>query len=67
MSTMTTQKKGSWLRGRQAASEDYPDITQEQIRRRAYEIYLRRKGKPGDPFQDWLQAEKELRGGFAGR
>ncbi len=36
--------------------------TQEQIRRRAYEIYLRRNGGPGDASVDWLQAECELRG-----
>jgi len=34
---------------------------EEQIRRRAYEIYLRRGGGPGDPLEDWLQAERELR------
>jgi hypothetical protein len=35
--------------------------TQEQIRVRAYEIYLRRKGGPGDAHSDWVQAERELR------
>lgn len=35
--------------------------TTEQIRQRAYEIYLSRGGAPGDEFQDWLQAESELR------
>ena len=34
--------------------------TQEQIRHRAYEIYLARGCAPGDPRQDWLQAEREL-------
>jgi hypothetical protein len=34
--------------------------TPEQIRRRAYEIYVSRKGAPGDEVQDWLQAEREL-------
>ncbi len=34
--------------------------TQEQIRARAYEIYLRRKGGPGDAMSDWKQAEREL-------
>jgi Protein of unknown function (DUF2934) len=33
--------------------------TPEQIRRRAYEIYLSRAS--GDEVQDWLQAEGELR------
>ena len=62
MSTIATQKKGSWLGGQQAAQADRPVvITEEQIKRRAHEIYLVRGGKPGDPLQDWLQAEKELR------
>ena len=35
--------------------------TLEQIRRRAYEIYLQRNGLPGDPEADWRQAEQEVR------
>ena len=35
-------------------------ITEDQIRARAYEIYLERNGEPGDPVEDWLQAEAEL-------
>jgi len=37
-------------------------ITEEQIRERAYQIYLARNGAPGDPTADWYQAERELRG-----
>jgi hypothetical protein len=32
----------------------------DQIRARAYEIYLRRDGRPGDPADDWFCAEREL-------
>jgi hypothetical protein len=32
----------------------------EEIRRRAYEIYLERDGLPGDELDDWLRAEREL-------
>lgn len=39
--------------------------TEEQIRRRAHEIYLQRNGAPGSPEADWLQAEAELRGRIA--
>lgn len=35
-------------------------ISEEQIRRRAYEIFQRRGGQPGDPTGDWLEAEREL-------
>ena len=34
---------------------------EEEIRRRAYEIYLERQGSPGDEHQDWLNAEREIR------
>ena len=34
--------------------------SQEEIRRRAYEIYLERNGLPGDELDDWLRAEREL-------
>jgi hypothetical protein len=32
----------------------------EEIRLRAYEIYLQRNGLPGDALDDWLRAEREL-------
>ena len=32
----------------------------EEIRLRAYEIYLQRGGLPGNELVDWLQAEGEL-------
>lgn len=35
--------------------------TPEQIRQRAYQIYLSRNEAPGDEVQDWLQAEREVR------
>jgi len=33
----------------------------EEIRRRAYELYLQRNGQAGDPNRDWLVAEREVR------
>jgi hypothetical protein len=39
-----------------------PAITDDDVRRRAQEIYLERGSKPGDELGDWLQAERELRG-----
>src|SRR2546425_3388701 len=32
----------------------------EEIRRRAYEIYLERDGLPGNELDDWHRAEREL-------
>jgi DUF2934 family protein len=34
---------------------------EEEIRRRAYELYLERGGMPGNPSQDWLVAEEQVR------
>jgi hypothetical protein len=33
---------------------------QEQIALRAYHIYLQRNGAPGNPFEDWTRAEREI-------
>ena len=33
----------------------------ERIRQRAYEIHLARGGTPGQDFDDWLQAEREIK------
>jgi len=35
--------------------------TEQQIRERAHEIYLRKGGIGGSDVDDWLQAEEELR------
>jgi hypothetical protein len=34
--------------------------TADQIRARAFEIYLSRNGAPGDAAGDWAQAERQL-------
>jgi hypothetical protein len=54
-----------------APTETRPDLTlvsrpavgsiEEEIRRRAYELYLERGSTPGDPGKDWLIAEQEVR------
>jgi hypothetical protein len=36
-------------------------VSHEEIRRRAYEIYVERGGLPGSELGDWLRAERELR------
>jgi len=33
---------------------------QEQIQRRAYELYIRRGNQSGSEYDDWLQAEEEM-------
>ena len=34
--------------------------SEQEIRNRAYEIYLQRGAQPGYEVEDWLQAEREL-------
>ncbi len=36
--------------------------SEDEIRRRAYEIYVERGGTPGHELDDWTQAERELQG-----
>ena len=35
-------------------------VHDDEIRIRAYEIYIERDGQPGDELSDWLQAEREV-------
>jgi hypothetical protein len=42
-------------------SGSLPEPTFDEIRQRAYEIYLGRGGAPGNSTSDWLQAERELK------
>jgi hypothetical protein len=39
-----------------------PSSIEEQIRERAYELYLQRGGHGGSPEQDWLRAKEEICG-----
>jgi len=44
-----------------------PANLDEEIRRRAYELFLERKGAAGDPMADWVIAEREVRARYAGK
>lgn len=33
----------------------------ELVRKRAYELYQRRKGNAGNDWQDWFEAEKQIK------
>jgi hypothetical protein len=57
--------------GKASTSESISDVrtkpvtrtpTDEEIRLRAYEIYLQRGGMHGFDRDDWLEAERELSG-----
>ena len=45
-------------RARKTPRNGHP--TQQQIALRAYHIYLSREGTPGNAFEDWTRAEREL-------
>lgn len=36
--------------------------TQEAVQQRAYELYQKRGQEPGHELEDWLQAERDIRG-----
>lgn len=49
------------IRAPQKVRSATSDPTPEEIQARAYELYLERNGAPGDPLEDWVRAERELR------
>lgn len=56
------------VRRRSAQTDDTAEVkrsksspSEEQIRRRAHEIYLTRGAEPGYALLDWLRAEQELK------
>ncbi len=51
---------------KQAATIDNVNLN-EEIRRRAYELFLQRNGAPGDPAADWIVAEREVRARLTGK
>jgi Protein of unknown function (DUF2934) len=73
---MLTKPKRSEITGPEAASTTMAgtqealarnSASDEDIRRRAYEIYLERGEQPSRELDDWLQAERELEGGALSR
>jgi hypothetical protein len=42
------------------------ELSHDKIAERAYHLYLERGRQPGDPFADWLTAERELRERYVG-
>jgi hypothetical protein len=46
--------------GTEIRERDHHSTREEEIRRRAYEIYLERGTQPGLELEDWLHAEREL-------
>jgi len=55
---------GSTVKHREPDPESAKPL-ESDIRKRAYELYLRRGGVPGDAQSDWLEAEREVRQAMA--
>ena len=57
-----TAKTPPWtpLPTTQKVQSKKPTTTKDDVRHRAYELYLKRGATPGDEVGDWLQAEREL-------
>jgi Protein of unknown function (DUF2934) len=54
----TTKKTPSPRARKPRATKTVP--TREEIAMRAYQIYVERAGAPGNAFEDWTRAEREL-------
>ena len=54
---MKAETKSAHHQAQQISAKRRP--TEEEIRSRAYEIYLERCDIPGTELDDWLQAERE--------
>jgi len=56
-----TTRKATTARGAKDANQVVLTATlEEEIRRRAYELYEQRAGSPGNECDDWLHAEREV-------
>jgi Protein of unknown function (DUF2934) len=63
---VTRRRKTDELAAESASSVKVQDVLEielshDEIAERAYHIYLERGAQPGDPFADWLIAERQLR------
>jgi hypothetical protein len=69
MSSTPNRKRISEIRATPSQMETGVSVVnstrEEEIRRRAYEIYLERGEQPGREPDDWFQAERELKRGWS--
>ena len=43
------------------AAKETPSLSEDEIRRRAFELFEERGGQGGQELEDWLRAEREIR------
>ena len=58
----TSRKKGNGRETMRADPPAAPAPIQERVARRAYELFERRGYEPGRDMDDWLEAERQVRG-----
>lgn len=46
---------------RKPVAKETPSISEDEIRRRAFELFEERGGQEGHELEDWLRAESEIR------
>lgn len=59
MERQTTTRQRAPRPATQKVELKQPAITENDLRDRAYEIYLKRGPNAGSEIEDWLQAERE--------
>lgn len=42
------------------AAKETPSLSEDEIRRRAFELFEERGGQEGQELEDWLRAESEI-------
>jgi hypothetical protein len=60
MAMKVRSKKGFSTEAMTEAEQGRGPVTEDQIRQRAFEIFLARGGTSGQDVEDWLRAEREL-------
>jgi hypothetical protein len=61
MERQATTRQRAPLPATQKVERKRSTIPENDLRHRAYEIYLKRGPNPGNEIGDWLQAERELK------
>ena len=61
------RRKGSQRRttGKSNGNGSNGSISNDEVARKAYELYMSRGGGHGADFDDWIEAEKQLKQGHA--
>ena len=60
-----TRRSGTSTHAGPAVTPSTMPCTEDQVRERAYYIFLERQDGRGNPVEDWFQAERELNGGVS--